>query len=215
MVQLAIPDKLSIATYLISYYNYFKDMQPAPLKKTKIDNEENVKPVLTKIGSPERPRKQPGAPLKSTQPTSTTSPTKPALGKTVSSPLLPPVKTVRQQQQQQQHEMAVSKVSSAISALQKKENLPSNNIPSKSPFISSKSVDDSPVSGGVGVRGRKTKFTPSKQEIEEPVAMDTGDSGKLGVNNERPLKVDSNDIVKWFGLFTFVFLILLTWYIIY
>ena len=29
MIELEVPDKLSIATYLISYYNYFKDKKPA------------------------------------------------------------------------------------------------------------------------------------------------------------------------------------------
>ena len=51
MVDLPVPDKLSIATYLISYYNYFKEMQPQKRIKMANINEETPRSVPTKLAS--------------------------------------------------------------------------------------------------------------------------------------------------------------------
>ena len=54
MVDLIIPDKLSVATYLVQYYNYFKDKTPAP-KKGGVPQQQSRVPAATPTAMPTAP----------------------------------------------------------------------------------------------------------------------------------------------------------------
>ena len=68
-----------------------------------------------------------------------------------------------------------------------------SSVPVKHPIVLTKSLDDSPVS--TVARGRKSKFTNNeinKQEkLDKPVMMESGGSGMLKVDNDRPPKPPS------------------------
>ena len=167
MIELEIPDKLSIATYLISYYNYFKDKQPVTtptnnVVTTPTDNNvttpaNNIEPVKQNIKH-DNINRQPNKP--------NTSPNRLPLTKTVSSPVT--------------QDNASSKLSDGLVKLHKKEMAagvsPSRSratpsSPIKKPLVPSASIDPAMLTTPSPVaRGRKQKF------VAKPVATETDTS---------------------------------------
>ncbi|XP_019853736.1 PREDICTED: MICAL-like protein 1 [Amphimedon queenslandica] len=204
MVDLPVPDKLSIATYLISYYNHFKEMQPQKRMKMAAEEEDNSPqsvPKLTSAANRVTARKDEHV-LRPTQqavaagikrPSSPPKVTKPA-------PVLPPV--------DKRHSVAPSPptggegspvpkkpspkvpprpMSTVISQYEAKSTTPTAPPPStvtKKPLTSTVSTPPvvSPTrTGGVGVVTRRSKFAVSKPAStnEKPVAMETEEPQKL------------------------------------
>ncbi len=161
MVAMEIPDKLSIATYLITYYNYFKDKLPAVTG--------NAPPIKT---TP--PTNGNAPPNKTTPPTNGNVAAIHVQKETPSKPLPPPSQTTPT------NDEAVNKLSKALANIQRKEtdsggyhgNKPAMPTAVKKPLVPTTSLDHTPSatppSINKSVRGRKQKFTSV-----EPVATET------------------------------------------
>lgn len=187
MVDLSVPDKLSVATYLISYYSYFKEMQPGqPQKKTKMAVDRGSEAVPTRLTQQEQVHKVPHRVLQPTQPIATV-PGK--FEKPAPTLLIPPVKPVGTWRLGDgvstgtdtiQTEQVVSKTASDSST----KPTPT----SKAPLVVTESVPQ--LGGGRGeggAIGRRSKFTTPQPNTEKPVAMETEEGSKPA---QPPLKVD-------------------------
>ena len=189
MVELEIPDRLSIATYLISYYNYFKDKEPVTTPTNNISTvvttptnnciePTTIKPITTANQSSNHSDSQ-LKPIKA-------SSGNPPLTKSISSPLAPST--------------TLNKLSDGITKLQNKEKQggipnrppPPMTTPNKRPLVPSISTGSTPVTTPSApvttpssvTRGRKSKFAAT----EPVVAMET-DHLKPPISNGPPPKV--------------------------
>ena len=188
MVELEIPDKLSIATYLISYYNYFKDMQPATATNNNAisnpnvglatsqqqntstntkqqnvfpaNNRQDVLPTVKQTTPPEWDKKSSPQHVKKPHPLPTP---KQQLSKAVSSPSV-------------SKESAVSKLSEGLMKLQKSEStvgIPPHPCPPTAPLSPVKKATESasPVDSASSSpsklvpRGRKQKFSSNAETV--------------------------------------------------
>lgn len=189
MVDLRIPDKLSIATYLISYHNYFKEMTPAAVNSSKVNNV-NQAPPNKVVNQSEQASVQP--------PVNNNNINK--FKHATSSPILPPDKPAGTWRR--------GGVSNGTTPTTTSEVTSTESTPPVKPSVTNtKSVPILGVGGaGGGVVGRKPKFgnsTNVKQE-DPPVAMETDkESTPVVKATQPPKKVDQN------FLFTISFAIIL------